>query len=536
MKRLIISILVLSFLLALSGCGYLTPQDTAAIQPVISQDQTQSAAAEVKPALAEAEPALSEAEKESGQAEVGLTENKISVRAYNNASQKSAGLKGTQATNYVGLGYNILEKTYINPQGFTLGRHILQESEVQKRLKTANAPSQSSYTIMGQTVKTYSQDLSAKLNLKSNYPLFSGSVDSEYDMTQTKKSNVYFIKSISGYPKYSEYIDITNDFKDILDPIFEGDLNGSLSPEELFGTYGTHLVVEALMGARCTYNYTYTSTTAETTTQVKAKVDATYRFISGSGSVDDKKTATEFLSDSVFQSVLSGGKDVDASTLDSLLKNFPAWVDSLSTSTPTIYGISNINSLIPVWKLTTNAVRAKELQDYYNSRGGDIQKMIDSMSVIPPPPPPPETYIQSIVVTSDKDKATAQKVYSGYTLINADLNKGAKGDYIYLSYNTTNDPEKALKNIRITYDNFSLPGSYTKNPHDLNKGAHGKYIYLWTSTNASNGKPIKAINVFYGENADMPTGYTAVKHDDSGENADLNKGAGGAYIYLGIKR
>lgn len=535
MKKIVILFLVLSFLLALSGCGNTTAPVLESIKPPASAEQTQSLPAASESATSEA-PALGGAEKAPGQTKLGSEENKISVRSYSNISQKKALLKDNQATTYVGLGYNVLESTYINPQGFTLGRHILKEGEVKNRLKTANAPSQSSYTIMGQTVKTYSEDLTAKLNLKSSYPLFSGSIQSEFDMSQTKKSNVYFIKSMSGYPKYSEYIDITNDFKDILDDTFAGDLNGDMSPEDLFGAYGTHLIVEALMGARCTYNYTYSSTSTQTTTEIKAKVDATYRFISGSASDDDKKVATEFLSNTAFQSVLSGGKDVDASTLDNLLKNFQSWVDSLSASTPTIYGISNMNSMIPIWKYCADAGRAKELSDYYNSRGGDIQKLIDSMSVIPPPPPPAETYIQSIVITSDKDQKTAQKVYSGYTLVNADLNKDAGGDYIYISYNTTNNPAKALKDIRITYGDFSLPGSYTKNPHDLNKNAEGKFIYLWTSTNASNGKPIKAIGIFYGENADMPTGYKVVKHDNSGEAADLNKGAKGAFIYLGIHR
>ena len=462
----------------------------------------------------------------------------VMALSYSNIPQKKEKLQSGQATTYVGLGYNVLEKPYINPQGFTLGRHILKDSEVQKRLKTANAPSQSSYTIMGQTVKTYCKDLTAKLSLKSSYPLFSGSLDSEFDESQTRKSNVYFVKSMSGYPKYSEYIDITNDLKDILDPTFHEDLYGAMTPAELFDAYGTHLVVEALMGARCTYNYTYSSTTTQTTTQIRAKVDATYRFISGSASVDDKKTASEFLSNSAFQSVLSGGKDVDATTLDNLLKNFPAWVDSLATSTPTIYGISNMNSLIPVWKLTTDANRAKELENYYNERGGDIQKLIDAMSVIPDPTPAPQAYLQSIVITSDKDYSTAtnKKTYPGYTLLGKDLNKDAGGDFIYIWYNTTNDPAKAITDIRITYDNFALPGSYTKNPHDLNKNAGGKFIYLWTSHSASDGKPIKAINAFFGENADMPTGYTVVNVNNTKTAADLNKDAGGEYIYLGIHR
>ncbi len=524
MRKIIIAML-LCCALVLSACG-----NTSAPQ---GHETATASPAESRHAPAAEEPALRATQ-------AGEKQDEVTVGSYSNVPQGGGLLQSGQdgATTYVGLGYNVLESTYINPEGFTLGRHILQEDIVKERLKTAKAPSQSSYTIMGETVKTYCEDLTAKLKMKSKYPLFSGSIESEFDKSQTKKSNVYFIKSMSGYPKYSEYINITDDFATILDPTFEKALNGSMAPEELFDTYGTHLVVEALMGARCTYNYTYSSTSSQTTTQIKAKVDATYRLISGSASSEDKKTAAEFLSSTSFQSVLSGGKDVDASTLDNLLKNFPAWVDSLVTATPTIYGISNMNSLMPIWKLTANADRAKELENYYNERGGDIQKLIDAMSVIPAPPPKPEAYIKSIVITSDEDydTATNKNTYPGYTLLGKDLNKDAGGDYIYIWYNTTNDATEAIKDIRITYDDYKLPGSYKKNPHDLNKNSGGEYIYLWTSTDASNGGPIKAIEVFFGENADMPSGYTVVKYNDSKGAADLNKGAGGAFIYLGIKR
>ncbi len=527
----------LMLILFLSACSHASPllEYSADGQPgdnqLISQEQeTEGLGA----TLGASEPVL-------GAAASDADPDKITTLSYINVPQSGGLLQAGNAdgaTTYVGLGYNVLDSTYINPEGFSLGRHILNAEEVEKRLKTAKAPLQSSYTIMGETVKTYSDDLTAKLKLKSDYPLFSGSLESEFDKSQTKKSNVFFIKSMSGYPKYSEYIDITDDLTTILDPTFKKNLDGSMKPKELFETYGTHLVVEALMGARCTYNYTYSATSTMTKTQVQAKVDATYRFISGEGSSSDKQVASEFLSNSAFQSMLSGGADVDASTLDSLLKNFPKWVDSLAAATPTIYGISNMNSLIPVWKLTTDADRANDLENYYKERGGSIQKLLDSMSVIPKPTPAPQVYIQSIVITSDKDYdvATNQKQYPGYTLLGKDLNKDAGGDFIYIWYDTTDDSAQALTDIRITYGNTSLSSSYTKNPHDLNKGAGGEFIYLWTSNNASNGKPIKDLRVFFGENADMPTGYTVVTYNDSGKAADLNKGAGGAYIYLGIKR
>ena len=513
LRKTILALLVLPLLLVLNACGQPSAQDaTPAPTEAASLGQTSLGASQ------------------PGDGESG---------SYTNLNTLSEGLASAAPANatFVGYGYDILNQSYVHMEGFSKSRPILKESEVQKRLLTSDAPAQSSHTMMGQTMKTYCNSFSSEMELKSSYPLFSGKITSEFDSSKSTTTNTYFIKSLSFYPTYQEYIKVTPDLKDILDDSFEKDLNGDMSPEELFRTYGTHLVVEDLMGGRCEFNYTYSSSQGESQTKIMGKVEATYRFISGSGSVEDKTTATSFLENSSFTSSLYGGKKIDASTLDNLIKNQGEWIKSIDKSTSTICGISNMNSLKPIWEFASSSARAQELKAYFDNEGGSIQKFIDSMSVIPDPTTPPSVYIQSIRVLSDKHKDSAKaQLYSGYTLIEKDLNTGAGGDYIYISYDTTTDPAKALKDIRVSFNGYGMPGAYTKNPHDLNKGAGGSYIYIWTTTNSSYGKPIKAIDVFYGKNADMPTGFTVVDYDRSGQAADLNHHAGGDYIYLGIKR
>ena len=466
----------------------------------------------------------------------------IAVQDYNNIPQSNGLLQSESSITYVGLGYNVLERAYMTPDGFSPGRPIFNTEEVAARLKTAASTVNSSKMIMGTTVSEYSEQLKSKLSISSDYPMFSGSISGEFDMTQTQKKNVHFIKSMSGYIKNSEYIDVTNDLKDILNASFQQDLNSDLSPKDLFDRYGTHVLVEALMGARCTYNYTYSSVESESTTDIQAKVEATYRYISGSASAEEQTTAKTFLSNTYFQSLLMGGPDIDASTLTNLLKNFPTWVAGLKDSVPTIYGISNMNSMIPIWTFADDPTRAAELESYYKQRGGDIQKILDNMSEIPPEPST-KTYIESVIITSSKNKNTAQDgtSYPGYTMINKDLNKDAGGNFIYLWYKTTTDPDKALRDIRFTYDDFNdIPSFYTKNAHDLNEGAGGAYIYLWTTKRSTIGAPISDIQIFFGKNADMPSGYNAANANyynhgkNTHERAELNHGAGGYYIYLGF--
>lgn len=84
----------------------------------------------------------------------------------------------------------------------------------------------------------------------------------------------------------------------------------------------------------------------------------------------------------------------------------------------------------------------------------------------------------------------------------------------------------------IVGDNSGIqpPSGYTKIPYDLNKGAGGKYIYLCFHKESfhpigENKKSIDDIVIVYGKDAPPPAGYTKIPND-------LNQGAGGDYIYL----
>jgi len=338
------------------------------------------------------------------------------------------------------------------------------------------------------------------------------------------------------------------DLRSILDPVFEEELNSDMAPELLFQKYGTHLLREALMGARCTMNFTYTGTKTDTITSVETKVHAAYSYFDGSATGAAETQASELISKSHFKSILIGGKDIDASSIGKLKENFADWIATLRDYPPSIYGISNINSLIPIWDLTENKERAKQLEDYFNATGVSVMEKLEEMSKIPPEiDQTKKEYIESVVITSNKsqDKAKTQNDYAskGYILLDKDLNKGAGGNYIYIWYKKTTDPNKALTDIRFTYGDFGdIPGFYTKNQIDLNAGAGGRHIYMWTTSRSSIGKPITAIDVFYGKNANMPVGYDAagVNYYKDGKNtretAELNCEAGGEYIYLGISR
>lgn len=76
-----------------------------------------------------------------------------------------------------------------------------------------------------------------------------------------------------------------------------------------------------------------------------------------------------------------------------------------------------------------------------------------------------------------------------------------------------------------TKDGASVKSGYTKIDVDLNKGAGGEYIYLCYRMEDNPREAVDDIIILTGKNPRVPQGYTL-------RNVDLNKGAGGEYLYL----
>jgi hypothetical protein len=84
--------------------------------------------------------------------------------------------------------------------------------------------------------------------------------------------------------------------------------------------------------------------------------------------------------------------------------------------------------------------------------------------------------------------------------------------------------------INGTNSNIMPPTGYTKIPYDLNKGAGGRFLYLCYHKASyqpygTNKQCVDSLVVIYGKNTPTPPGYTKI-------NQDLNEGAGGEYVYL----
>ena len=136
--------------------------------------------------------------------------------------------------------------------------------------------------------------------------------------------------------------------------------------------------------------------------------------------------------------------------------------------------------------------------------------------------------------------------------IETDLNSYAGGDYIYMGYRYTADPAKAIKEIRA-YHQKNPPATLTDKANrkftlasdlDMNKGAGGDYIYLYTTTEGATDNPVTALNVAlkvsgtgdatqtWADGREFSVSTYCTKMWDSTKEADLNRGAGGDYVYV----
>lgn len=163
-----------------------------------------------------------------------------------------------------------------------------------------------------------------------------------------------------------------------------------------------------------------------------------------------------------------------------------------------------------------------------------------------------KTYVHELfsVAAGTKEEAVAQltallaETGLPSTYSEVDLNQGTKGDYVLLGWTLTTDITKALTGVMIGKSSdakditdfvYHNGVRYDKTGVDLNKSAKGEYIYTYVTYDNGTGKVIEDIGFEVGGNLTFETTklWSSVNSFDSpNSKADLNDGAFGKYIYM----
>ena len=164
-------------------------------------------------------------------------------------------------------------------------------------------------------------------------------------------------------------------------------------------------------------------------------------------------------------------------------------------------------------------------------------------------------YVTDVYVIGSDYESTIDDLYEksfkpyGWKRINYDLNKGCgySSHYIYLLYKTGTDVAEAITDLYLwvgdnntsektftfegrTYTRSSYNGDedFLRSKGDLNTKAEGAYIFVYYTKDNTNFTPARAItDITVDDNSAFAVGMNG-----GSTPCDLNKGAGGDFIYL----
>ncbi len=442
-------------------------------------------------------------------------------------------------------------------------------------------------TEAGQDIYSYMSNLAVTAGVETS-SLFGGSLKVDFGLDTSSKVNEQksFAKGSAILTKVKQNVlmgKITDrEFREkyLLKGFKEALLDNSITPAELFDIYGTHIMLSVSLGGRLDMSYVYDNIKHESAKEIKTSVEASWGAVSAKTSTNFSENTSHFFENSTLKVKSYGGKvDIDMSGFDSAKANYKEWSTSIeSTEYLTLIKAGNLKSkseMYPVWLLIDTSVpsnasqkekdaaaerkiRQDAIEDEYKTllekAGSNLEKYQDKV-----------TYIKDIYFGSHSGASQAKsdlfsKSSDEIYIIELDLNMNTRkrGDYTYLGYTTTTEPDEAIRDLVFhfhrdppetiklikskdiyTKDDTGVP--YTlRSQYDLNKGAGGDDIFLFYSKDKEAGDPIRTLSVeiigVTKSTERIGSGWTRVKDWNEPHKYDLNKNAGGKDIYLWFQR
>ncbi len=454
-------------------------------------------------------------------------------------------LQGGAMTNYLLYGYHVLKNGYIDSKSIDKSNPIIDKAKLTSDdfESVTNTGSDVDYLFSSKASDFYS---TMKISSDSEYKgvFFSGSLKTDYSIATSLSEQQTLIKYIQYQQTGEQYYSIsTAALKKRLSDDFLADVKAYAvsNPKKIFDTYGTHLIKQYYLGGRAELNFLYRNTSQQTKESLEANVEAAYKSFSSKVDASTSKKATVVTAHSTMTFRSKGGDNLTGSSPSEISGKYDAWVKSISDK-PVISGIADFDkAMLPIWELVDDKAAADSLEAEFEKEAKDSQNSLQRMDPTP-------MYVSEIGVYSEPDSDDALKeMPDGFVkvMLNpatdsteiVDANKGAGGDYIYIGYKLSANEEDAITDLKIAIGGSSSAScdGYTKIGVDLNRGAGGKYIYLCYKKATSASDPLlKEIRGVYSSSSGaytLPSDWEWV----SGK-ADLNKGAGGKYVYLAMRR
>ena len=491
---------------------------------------------------------------------------------------------------YLGYGYNVVTSAYFNSNDVSSRAEIFDTDLLleDRRLRKLAISQTDTALYMGETMESYQKDVSLNLGLSFSYGLFSkvkGDFSLSANMSTSGMSKSVFIKNqikIQKERQFIKYGDLEmEELKDYVYKTVLKKLNADISnktdeekqkyyDEEIFDRYGTHVLMDIMLGGRMDLNYVYNNTSKKSMQDIKMELDATYKTfaakVSGSISTEISTKSESFAKNSTFTASRVGGSvSPDINTYEKALDTYKDWSQSIQDGISLEFfdvGNNCQDSLLPIWEFADSDEKRAEIilaYEKYVSKAGqffaDLDKSIGKETM--------PLYIKNIYIGSNPDAALAKSDidtqialkepdYLKKVVVPVDLNKGANGDYIYIGYTMTSNPDEAIRDIKIegyvkSSADKTKPG-YSFIDADLNKGSTRYaflnnvpiYIYLYYTKDKAKGEPIldigTEVNGVYSFGS-VTNGWIPSLSFSKNEKYNCNMGIlSSLYIYVWFKK
>lgn len=398
--------------------------------------------------------------------------------------------------------------------------------------------------ITSESIRSYSNSMSTKISASGSYYGFSGSVKANFDTTRTQQLNNYFSTFSYIVKKYGVYVKGATNLKDYLTADASQMLNDkNVSANTVFNTFGHCVLVDTITGGRVDYSITASSRASTSFENFKIATKADYKSVvfsaGGSAEYQNVKNRSEYDS-SKEQNLHSygGGFALNINQFTTDPQALVKWESTLEENGTLVdFGGTTTRALVPIWELCSDPARAAGLKAEF-----------EKLNLAQGNQWPMQKYVTDMVFVADESEWNARsKCPAGYQLINADLNAGAGGYFIYLCYKLGDNVNEAYTDFFMEYtgaaknpetksmNHNSNYANYTRIGADLNKGAGGDYIYLWT-TKAKTLPPITNMAVAFDNPNSVNPEWPSVCWQNTQSPADVNKSVKGKYIYIKYTR
>lgn len=294
-----------------------------------------------------------------------------------------------------------------------------------------------------------------------------------------------------------------------------------------FGRWGTHYISGLHVGGSYNLYMKFLSSGYKSVEELNAKVSAAYGCLSASSQAKISESIDALDESEELFITAYGGLEVptDWSQLASFEKAVLANPGPIS-----FYGdkMQGLQGLTPVYTLVSEPARQEALKSEWKA-------YCDSNALVLPKLGTVVTAIQ-VVADPDGKRARDKARAGGFEVIDVDLNKGAGGEFIFVGKkfgDAETGTERPLLNlVGIEGDSSSIPAppGYQKYPTDVNKGAKGRFIYLCSTSDASANELLVPIRDITAESSKgsltaeyfTKKGWTVVSRPGEQDPLDLN--------------